>query len=179
MHRPTRNVVKTTLVMAALAVILLAVIPMCLSQAERLLGWRDWRREAKGWEIVGALCFGAGAALGIVSGYVLAAAGDGTPLPTDCTRRLVVRGPYRHTRNPFAIGGLLMGLGVGLWLGSPLTLAYVLWGAWFWNRRARPWEEADLERRFGEPFRRYRDAVPCWRMRLRAYESHETPPSRA
>ena len=86
----------------------------------------------------------------------------------------MVSGPYRYTRNPFAIGGLLMGLGIGLWLGSPLTLVYVLLGAMLWNGRARPWEEADLERRFGDPYRHYRRSVPCWRMRLRPYRSHET-----
>ena len=35
---------------------------------------------------------------------------------------------------------------------------------------ARAPEERDLLARFGEPYRRYREAVPLWRPRLRPYD---------
>ena len=176
--RTARNVIRTTLVMVALAVVLLAAVPLCLVQVERAVGAGRGRPVWLPCPMLGMVCFGAGCLLGVVSGYALAVAGDGTPLPLDCPRRLVVSGPYRHTRNPFALGGLLMGLGVGLFLGSPLTLAYVVLGALLWNFRARPWEEADLERRFGDEFRRYRCSVPCWRVRFRPYAPDENPSAR-
>ncbi len=95
--------------------------------------------------------------------------GDGTPLPADCTRRLSIAGPYRYVRNPMAMGSLAQGFAVGLFLGSPLVLLYALAGTLGWNFVVRPWEEHDLEQRFGEPYRRYRDAVRCWIPRLHPF----------
>jgi len=73
-------------------------------------------------------------------------------------------------RNPMAMGSFAQGFAVGIFLGSPLVLIYVLIGTVGWNYFVRPWEELDLERRFGEPFVRYRDNVRCWVPRLRGYE---------
>ena len=58
----------------------------------------------------------------------------------------------------------------GFILGSPLVLAYALAGAVFWHLVLRRWEEADLERRFGEPYRRYRSQVRCWLPRRTPYQ---------
>ena len=41
-------------------------------------------------------------------------------------------------------------------------------GSLIWNYAVRPLEEADLERRFGDEFRRYRSSVRCWWPRLAA-----------
>ena len=65
-----------------------------------------------------------------------------------------------------AIGGLSQGIGVAVWLGAPAVLAYVAVGMAIWQWIARPWEERDLEERFGDRYRRYRAAVPCWLPRL-------------
>ena len=40
--------------------------------------------------------------------------------------------------------------------------AYVVAGGVLWHALVRPAEEADLERRFGEPYRAYRRHVRCW-----------------
>jgi len=48
---------------------------------------------------------------------------------------------------------------------------YVLVGAVGWNYFVRPWEEMDLERRFGMPYDRYRDSVRCWVPRMDGYET--------
>ncbi len=72
-----------------------------------------------------------------------------------------------------ACASLIQGVAVGLALGSPLVLVYVLCGALAWNFGARPWEEADMEARFGEEFQRYTNAVRCWIPRLRPYSSQE------
>ncbi len=52
-------------------------------------------------------------------------------------------------------------------LGSWLVVAYAVIGSLLWNYAVRPHEEADLERRFGTEFQRYRDSVRCWIPRLR------------
>jgi protein-S-isoprenylcysteine O-methyltransferase Ste14 len=68
-----------------------------------------------------------------------------------------------------AMCSLGQGIGVGLWLGSPLVLLYVLIGGLLWNIIARPWEERDMEARFGDAFRHYRAQVRCWIPRWKAY----------
>jgi protein-S-isoprenylcysteine O-methyltransferase Ste14 len=81
--------------------------------------------------------------------------------------RLVVAGPYRFVRNPMAVGSIIQGIGVGLLLSSWIVVVYAVFGAVVWNVLVRPVEEADLEARFGEPYRRYRSELRCWVPSLR------------
>ena len=55
--------------------------------------------------------------------------GHGTPAPVLPTRHLVVRGTYRHVRNPIYIAVVSIILGQGLILGNVALLVYgaVLW----------------------------------------------------
>lgn len=105
-------------------------------------------------------------ALGLWSAVVMSTRGDGTPLPSAMANRLVIAGPYRWIRNPMAVAGIVQGTGVGLILQSWLVVAYAVAGSAVWNYAVRPLEESDLEERFGEEFRRYRDAVRCWLPRV-------------
>ena len=111
---------------------------------------------------LGAVILVAASALGIAAAVVMATLGRGTPLPTAMPNSLVVAGPYRWVRNPMAVSGIAQGIAVGLILSSWLVLVYAVAGSFVWNYAIRPHEEADLERRFGADFRRYRDAVRCW-----------------
>lgn len=104
------------------------------------------------------------------SAYFMVTRGDGTPLPLDSPNRLVVCGPYRWVRNPMAMGSLAQALALGLYFGSPLLVLYVVAGALVWNYGVRPWEEADLEAKFGADYARYRRAVRCWMPRLSRYK---------
>ena len=143
----------------------LVVLPAVVAALEHRVGLPQFARLR--W--LGAAIFIAFGALGLRSGYVMSRAGEGTPLPVDAPRRLVVVGPYRYVRNPMAIAGLTQGLAASLWLGSPAVVAYVLAGAVLWNTIIRPVEEADLHTRFGPAFEHYRSAVRCWRFRTTAY----------
>jgi protein-S-isoprenylcysteine O-methyltransferase Ste14 len=101
-------------------------------------------------------------ALGLVSAFVMSTRGNGTPLPSAMPNELVIGGPYRWVRNPMAIAGIVQGVAVGLILSSWLVIVYAIAGSMLWNYAIRPLEEADLEKRFGEEFERYRKAVQCW-----------------
>lgn len=101
-------------------------------------------------------------ALGVWSAAVMSTLGEGTPLPSAMPNRLVIAGPYRWIRNPMAVAGIAQGTAVGLILQSWLVVAYAVLGSLVWNYAVRPLEEADLEERFGEEFRHYRDTVRCW-----------------
>jgi protein-S-isoprenylcysteine O-methyltransferase Ste14 len=69
------------------------------------------------------------------------------------------------------MGSFAQGIAVGLFLGSPLATAYALAGTIGWNYFVRPWEELDLERRFGAPYKAYEEHVRCWIPNLQPYES--------
>ena len=163
------NVAKTLGQIVVFWSTFLFILPAGVYWLEDALGLDRFRFAGGASRVAGVAVFAAASVLGFTSGMVMAVRGRGTPLPADCARELVVAGPYRYVRNPMAIAGLAQGAGVGLFLGSPLILAYVLAGGVLWNVGVRPWEEADLVRRFGEPFVEYRRAVKCWWPRLRPY----------
>lgn len=104
--------------------------------------------------------------LGLYSSYHLVKYGSGTPLPLDQTQKLVISGPYGYVRNPMAVAGIGQGLAVSLFCGSYAVLLYVLLGAVVWHWFVRPIEEADMYKRFGEPYLQYKQKVRCWIPRL-------------
>ena len=96
--------------------------------------------------------------------------GRGTLAPWNPTQRLVVRGVYRHVRNPMITGVFCILLGETAAFGSPWLLG---WFAVFClvNGIFIPlWEEPDLAKRFGEDYLLYKRNVPRWIPRLRAWE---------
>lgn len=156
------NLFKTLSQTAMFWVVFLLLLPAGIFALEQVLGLENWRFAGPASRWAGGLLFVLGGSLGLTSGVIMAIQGRGTPLPADCPRELVVVGPYRYIRNPMAVAGLAQGVAVGVFLGSPAVVAYAFAGGPVWNVFVRPWEEADLERRFGDPYRRYRDAVRCW-----------------
>jgi len=95
--------------------------------------------------------------------------GRGTPAPWDPPEKLVVRGPYRHVRNPMITGALLVLLSEALLFQSwPLAA----WTAVFFIGNTvyfRFIEEKGLEKRFGDDYRRYKARVPRWIPRLQGW----------
>jgi len=163
------NVSKTFVQIVIMWAIFLWLAPLVAFHLETTLGLSRFRFDFPARRLFALMVFVLCGSLGIVCGVIMAVRGEGTPLPADCPRRFIIVGPYRYVRNPMAMSSLMQGICVGIWLGSPLVIAYALAGTLLWNFGARPWEEADLERRFGEPFRAYRRAVRCWLPRLRPY----------
>jgi protein-S-isoprenylcysteine O-methyltransferase Ste14 len=163
------NIIKTLIQIVAFWGFFLWVIPMLIVRLEDALAIRrDWPNP-EAWRAVGLALFLTMSAIGLYCAALFATKGRGTPLPLDTTTRFLVVGPYRWIRNPMAFAGIMQGVAIGLTLRSPMTIVYSLCGALAWHVLARPWEEADLERRFGEPYRQYRARVRCWVPILRAY----------
>jgi protein-S-isoprenylcysteine O-methyltransferase Ste14 len=80
--------------------------------------------------------------------------------PDQPTTALVISGIFAHIRNPAYQGGAIMMLGVALLLNGDwlavLTVPMVLILHYGVVKR----EELYLERKFGEPYRRYKASVP-------------------
>jgi protein-S-isoprenylcysteine O-methyltransferase Ste14 len=138
----------------------LAVVPVVLALLERRWGVDVAFPGAVA--AAGAGILALASLLGLWSAHTMSTLGEGTPLPSAMPNALVVAGPYRFVRNPMAVAGIVQGAAVGLLLSSWVVVAYAVAGSLLWNFAIRPLEEADLEVRFGEPYRRYRDAVRCW-----------------
>ena len=157
--------------------VFLAIGPLVAFAIEEFSGL-DRFRFAFGFQtMVGASFFVAGWLVAWTSGYFMVTRGDGTPLPVDATRRLVVVGPYRWVRNPMAFASLVQGAAIGIVAGSPLVLLYIFVGALMWNYGARPWEEHDLEAKFGADYAHYKRHIRCWTPRLQPYSPPETSDS--
>ena len=116
---------------------------------------------------ISAILFAAISSLGVYSAYVMSSVGQGTPLPLDHAKKLVVRGPYAFVRNPMAVSGVGQGLMVALFLGSPLVALYALMGSLVWQLIFRPLEEDELRSRFGAEYESYCEKVKCWIPRLK------------
>lgn len=162
-----RNLLKTALQCSVIWGTTLGVLPLLVRELERALGVPGFALPAQRW--VAGTAFVAFSALNLWTGGVLVRLGQGTPLPLDCPRALVVRGPYAYVRNPMAIAGLGQGLAVAVGLGSWGVLAYVACGMALWQWGARPSEERDLRARFGDGYAAYQHAVRCWWPRMRPY----------
>jgi protein-S-isoprenylcysteine O-methyltransferase Ste14 len=102
-----------------------------------------------------------------LSGLWLFARAGGTPLPFAPPRELVVKGPFRYTRNPLALSVVAGAAGLSLALRSPggalLTALLAVVLHLYISRR----EEPVLSRRFGEAYVSYCKRVPRWVPRLR------------
>jgi protein-S-isoprenylcysteine O-methyltransferase Ste14 len=73
--------------------------------------------------------------------------------------RLVADGPYRYVRNPLYVGTILLSIGMGL-LASRLGFGFIVCGMVVFVLRLIGREEEELTASQGEPYRRYRAAVP-------------------
>ncbi len=94
-------------------------------------------------------------------------AGKGTPAPLDPPKELVVRGLYKHVRNPMYIGVLSLVLGQAVWFEAVTLFAYAGLVFLLFNAFVFFYEEPALKRKFGDSYKRYCQTVPRWLPRLR------------
>jgi protein-S-isoprenylcysteine O-methyltransferase Ste14 len=124
--------------------------------------------------VVGVVLIAIGLLLVARTVALFASVGRGTLAPWDPTARLVVRGPYRHVRNPMISGVLFILLGEAAALGSLGVLAWFA-AVFALNAIYIPLvEEPGLVRRFGEDYERYREHVPRWLPRPRPWNGEES-----
>lgn len=164
------NLLKTLVQSLSMWMVFLLIGPLVVLRLESLLVGHIWLpSHFSSPFFLAILLFVLGWIIAWTSAWFLVRHGDGTPLPLDATNKLVVQGPYCWIRNPMAFSSLIQGGAIALAFGSPLILLYVLIGALLWNFTARPWEEHDMEERFGDSFRHYRAHVRCWLPRIFPY----------
>jgi protein-S-isoprenylcysteine O-methyltransferase Ste14 len=110
--------------------------------------------------LVGTLLILCGTALAAWTIFLFKTIGQGTPNPKLPPRVFVVSGPYRFSRNPMALGGLLILLGEAAIYYSPSLLGLaILYGVIIYFN-AMFIEEPELINRFGDPYTDYLGRVP-------------------
>ncbi|MDO9084716.1 MAG: isoprenylcysteine carboxylmethyltransferase family protein [Anaerolineaceae bacterium] len=84
----------------------------------------------------------------------------GTPLPMMATQKLLIDGPFKHSRNPMGFGAICMYLGMAIIVGSLSSIIVVLFFLFllvFWIKKV---EEKELEIRFGQNYKEYKKTTP-------------------
>jgi protein-S-isoprenylcysteine O-methyltransferase Ste14 len=111
--------------------------------------------------LVGFIFVGLGFALGALAARRFRLAGTHLD-PGRPSSQLVVTGPYRYTRNPIYIGLVLVYFGLAIALTSVWVLLLLIPVLLILQRGVVAREEAYLERKFGDSYRKYRSRVPRW-----------------
>ncbi len=123
-----------------------------------------------GWLLafVGGLLIAFGLGMLIWTVVLFDRVGEGT-LAIGSPVKLVVRGPYRHVRNPMMSGVFCIQLGTAVATASPWLFGWFLFSFTCVLIAIRGVEEPHLRKRFGADYDDYRSHVPRWIPALRAW----------
>jgi protein-S-isoprenylcysteine O-methyltransferase Ste14 len=133
--------------------------------------WRSVPESRALLPILGGLLLGLGLALVVGTIRLFFKLGEGTLAPWDPPQRLVVRGVYRHVRNPMMSGALLVLLGMALLSASPILLCWFVVVGIVYAVYIPLSEEPGLARRFGDDYLAYKRNVPRWFPRTTSWDA--------
>ena len=80
----------------------------------------------------------------------------------ETTNRLVTDGPFRFSRNPVYLSGVILSLGIAVLLGSLITLVFPIALLLILDRLYIPIEEDRLETEFGKEYLEYKQRARRW-----------------
>jgi protein-S-isoprenylcysteine O-methyltransferase Ste14 len=122
---------------------------------------------------VSLLLAGVGIMFSIWTSTLFRKFGEGTPAPWDPPQKIVIRGPYRHVRNPMITSVLVFLLAEAIFFQSwPIAFWMIIF--FFGNAVYFPLvEEKGLEKRFGEDYLKYKAHVPRWIPRLQGWKDSQ------
>ena len=123
---------------------------------------------------IGALLFGIGMLLLTVSIRLIIMKGKGTLAPWDLTKKMVVQGIYRYTRNPMISAVVAMLLGEAIFLGSWVLFVWFAVNVIANTIYFKLSEEPGLQKRFGKEYLEYKNNVPMWIPRTKPWNPKET-----
>lgn len=121
--------------------------------------------------VIALALFATGAGIYTWTVWDFATFGHGTPHPIDAPKRLVVRGLYRHTRNPMYVGVLTVLLGWLVLYRTLTLLVYAICVGIFFHLLVVLYEERHLARVFGAEYGHYCASVGRWLPHHRARDA--------
>lgn len=118
--------------------------------------------------VLALVFFVSGILLGFWATFIQYKIGEGTPAPDAPTQRLVTAGPYGYIRNPIVLGQIIAYVGFGFYFNSlsfivivmPLVVSIHIC-------YLKLVEEKELEIRFGEEYKRYKQKVSMFVPKLK------------
>jgi protein-S-isoprenylcysteine O-methyltransferase Ste14 len=149
------------------------ILPVMINRLEHRLFDRPLLAQSTIQFVAGIMIALAGLALLITSIVLMIRIAKSTVMPWDPSQNLVVRGPYRHLRNPMILGVIILLIGEALILSS-VGVAILAAVFFFLNTLYFIlFEEPKLEAQFGDAYRRYKANVPRWLPRLKPWHPGE------
>ena len=125
--------------------------------------------------IIGSVFIFLGLSLMVRTNRLFATVGKGTLAPWNPPQKLVVRGVYRHVRNPMITGVCCILLGEAIFFGSLPLLGLFGFGLILNLIYIPLFEEPGLVKRFGDDYLLYKRNVPRWVPRLTPWEGLSEP----
>jgi protein-S-isoprenylcysteine O-methyltransferase Ste14 len=111
---------------------------------------------------LGLSVFAVGSVLTLICIANFAIRGRGTLSPADPTKKLVISGPYRFSRNPMYVGVTMMLIGESIFFQSYTLGAYTLLIFIAFYMFIVLFEEPRLHDYFGSEYEAYTKTVPRW-----------------
>ncbi|PYV76791.1 MAG: phospholipid methyltransferase [Acidobacteria bacterium] len=170
--------VRATLQVFVASGVFLSLIPEIVFALRRDSGWGPLLSQTtwiRNFELQAVLLLGI---LGLSAVQEFAERGQGTPIPYDPPKYLVVSGFYRYIANPMQLSCVLVMIAWSLVLKSPwLALAGAV--SFFYSLGLAAWDEGeDMKLRFGTSWLEYRKNVRPWRFRLQPWHRGDRPQAR-
>lgn len=85
-----------------------------------------------------------------------------SPLSPQKTKKLVVSGLYKYSRNPMYLGLTLLLIAWAVWLSNPLATLVLLGFVWWITKFQIEPEEEVLREKFGKDYEDYQSRVGRW-----------------
>jgi len=151
-------------------IVVCIVIPFLIVIFERQLIDRPVITPITSLLVVGIVFCVVGLILFITTIRMFIMIGNGTIMPWDPTRKLIVVSLYRHVRNPMILSLIIILVGEALLFASYgiallATVNFVINTIYFIFS-----EEPGLKKRFGEEYIEYKKNVPRWIPRLKPWQ---------
>jgi protein-S-isoprenylcysteine O-methyltransferase Ste14 len=116
--------------------------------------------------------------VGVSAVQEFAQRGNGTPIPYDPPKQLVVSGLYRYISNPMQLSCALVMTAWGWVLRNPWVAAVGIM-SFLYSLGLAAWDEGeDMRVRFGKPWEEFRNNVKAWRPRLTPWHAPDRPLAR-
>ena len=116
----------------------------------------------KFYQLIALLLIAFGIVILLYSVFDFSRYGEGTLSPLDPTKKLVVRGFYRLSRNPMYLAVMLILIGETIFVQSMTLLIYTVFVAAAFFVFVVFFEEPGLQRKFGDEYSEYRKNVRRW-----------------
>jgi len=114
------------------------------------------------YQCLGMLIFTVGVVLTLICILHFAVHGRGTLSPAEPTKKMVIAGPYRFSRNPMYMGVMMMLIGESIFFLSLVLSAYSLFIFLAFHLFITYFEEPRLRKDFGDDYAEYLKKVRRW-----------------